>query len=1205
MGLFNNNTALTSPSVSNDEEEENNRNIVKPVRRKSITNSVPVRVNTTTTPVNTQTNTVPVNLNTRSMVGKTPKFDSVILADGPSVPPSYKTDRQFNIQLREQTDTLNEKARNYNYIYGRTTGKSWVDENPVSYYKTINDNIKSGSFGKTLQQADTNTNGVSTAIVGAVFAPLASAFNITPEITADVSESIFTALDKVFGDIGPDDGLFGGNTPEEAAQEFNEMLEALLIGVSSDLDGGTAPGILEALPQGMLVNAITTAAKQKILRQIQFASTAQFKRANGTLKIDPDAQRIQMATREESLKKEVLAKKIADENDNLRRNLLLEFEANITTNKGLTIDSEDYVRVTFEDADGILRLDENAVKEVGRDILNQNITKNTSILDGFNENSLTNPILKPEKLDAIVALSVDLQKKAPDAFDPKKSVIRNIIDLTIDKDIVGDQELIDMLNKYGLSFEDYVLTVAGSASDAGRVLQKFSVIRKKSKTITDKEIDADKKWLEAQEDWYKIARRVENARRGGIVSQIATAARNLQSAGIRAPLDALANVMDTAIWKYQDEIAQSNGFAGTAFNASLPYKAAFQLVSPNNWKNSFRQLNLMLTDPVNSVDIAKLILDRPEYGNKFESMFVRLNEIKGSMGRGEGGFKNKIKKGKVTDAFLSEYEDIVNVLNVPNRWQEHILRSTYFLGDMERIIKREWGVDLVKELENGKLLDFMNDSSEFRPKGARSFNEIIEESTYSALDATYANRPNNFVLKAFVDITTKSVIGTAALPFPNFIAKSMELIASYVPGTALVRRPKNNPMYKVLRQVLSGGKAEGGKLLRSDRRIVANNLVGLATLYGAYEYRQSESAPVSYKEMKLDEDSVVDITPQFPLRQIYWIVEAYDNLKQGTFETWIKSGIAETADTFLGSSIRLGTGNYFVDQVSSFVSDAFSGDTSGGPKGADRLAKTLAGTFGAWVNTLFVPYNQIQELERGFDLRPDTARETRKDPVTGIMPNMKQAFFKEIERTFTTPDAELAKPESERLFGTPIKKQSIISVFSGIKVTTPRDKEGDYLETLGFKDFKITSKDFSASGKRYEISEMKNYLKASVVPQLKIQEDKFKIKYRNILDPKFTEKFYIQTQMRPIAKMLFSTLREGVKTGRINAGGPFNAAMSKFNNMSLDNRKLAIMTYKIKNNTDVIDWNDPKTYEKLTNIIKKSDSALEKIKQRILKNLPN
>ena len=64
-----------------------------------------------------------------------------------------------------------------------------------------------------------------------------------------------------------------------------------------------------------------------------------------------------------------------------------------------------------------------------------------------------------EKLDAIVALSVDLQKKAPDSFDSKKSIIRNIVDLTVDKEIVGNQELIDMLNKYGLSFEDYIQTV--------------------------------------------------------------------------------------------------------------------------------------------------------------------------------------------------------------------------------------------------------------------------------------------------------------------------------------------------------------------------------------------------------------------------------------------------------------------------------------------------------------------------------------------------------------------------------------------------------------------------------------------------------------------------------------------------------------------------------------------------------------------------
>ena len=198
----------------------------------------------------------------------------------------------------------------------------------------------------------------------------------------------------------------------------------------------------------------------------------------------------------------------------------------------------------------------------------------------------------------------------------------------------------------------------------------------------------------------------------------------------------------------------------------------------------------------------------------------------------------------------------------------------------------------------------------------------------------------------------------------------------------------------------------------------------------------------------------------------------------------------------------------------------------------------------------------------------------------------------------------MAKPESLKIENPRTKKQSVISLFSGIKVTTPRGKEGDYLETLGFKPFSITSKDVSASGKRYEISQIRRYLKSAIIPNLKIQEDKFKIKYRNMIDPKFTEKYYIQTQMRPIAKATFEALREGLKKGRLNAGGPFNKALAEFYRNSLDNRKVAIMAYKEINRVDVIDFNNTKVLTELTGIIKSTKSSLEKMKQRILKNLP-
>ena len=63
-----------------------------------------------------------------------------------------------------------------------------------------------------------------------------------------------------------------------------------------------------------------------------------------------------------------------------------------------------------------------------------------------------------------------------------------------------------------------------------------------------------RKLEQGQNAFMKSWRRVENMRRGGMVSMIKTAARNFQSATIRAPMEALENVMDSTL------LAMSNEF---------------------------------------------------------------------------------------------------------------------------------------------------------------------------------------------------------------------------------------------------------------------------------------------------------------------------------------------------------------------------------------------------------------------------------------------------------------------------------------------------------------------------------------------------------------------------------------------------------------------------------------------------------------------
>lgn len=149
--------------------------------------------------------------------------------------------------------------------------------------------------------------------------------------------------------------------------------------------------------------------------------------------------------------------------------------------------------------------------------------------------------------------------------------------------------------------------------------------------------------------------RVENIRRGLLVSQLKTAARNLQSAYIRSPLEALENVMDSTL------LAFSEG--GLAAGARMA-------VSKQNWQDSFRMLKYMYGDSKTAKTYSDFILERPQLANQLDLLYNNINEIQIATGRGSG---------TVSDKVLSFAEDFTMAVNIPNRWQELMVRRGVFL----------------------------------------------------------------------------------------------------------------------------------------------------------------------------------------------------------------------------------------------------------------------------------------------------------------------------------------------------------------------------------------------------------------------------------------------------------------------------------------------------------------------------------------------
>jgi len=950
-------------------------------------------------------------------------------------------------------------------------------------------------------------------------ANLAVAMEATAETTANIGTALTKGLKAVGVDVPFEDRVGG----EKFAGDMGMMLEMIEAAVPG---GSTA-----MRPVRKLFREAKQTAKLKAKGE-----KARAKLLDRKMNINKAKE----ATAEEIATKTARAEQVAAENVDLKNELILGFEEQTGKTISTVVDG---VRVVDDE------LARKAGRETAEDIGFRDTRSQTAKALGISDveaddaaklaglgDTLTAPILKPEKLDGLVAAASDLKTKYPTAFDNDKTVIDNLLDLTINKELIAGDELIDTLNKYNVSFEDYILTVVGSGSEAGKVLNKLSQI-KRARPLNEMQ-DLQRAATQARQGNIRNnIMRLEGIRRGGLVSQLATAARNLQSAGIRSPMDSLGNVMDTALYN----MGEAKGVGGKAA------AGAKSLISKENWKDSFANMKYMFgpESRLDAKDYVDFILDRPELAKQFDLMFNQLNELQQATGRGQA----TTTLGKGVDNVLSELEDGVSVLNSANRWQEYLVRRGAFLGELERLVKREYKIDLIDTLNDGKIKDLLNDSTTVRPKGARSFNELVADATNNALDVTYAKQPDIGVFREATSFITRNGL-TVVMPFPRFMFNSMELMGNYAGGASI-------PLTKKL----MGQIPKGTKLSAKDRQRISRNLVGIGAVGAAYMARTSDDAPADYKEINVGDGAVMDTTPQFPLRQMLYLGEATKRIKDGTFDDFFNA--REFFETFLGTNIRTGVGNSIVDEVVQLAGDS---DLTRDEAAARRVGRAL----GNYLSTWAVPFAQIIDSERALGMRGEEYKDVAKDPTL----EFGSTFEKEIKRPFdargftTSPAEEAALPARERLFQEKSSRVgSALKVGLGLTLRTQDSEEGEYIKRLGLTEFELGSTSKVPSIRRFENAQLRDII-PGIVAAAQAYEESSRDTYKGSpeLQDEMTEQEFVNSRIKPLITTQIKAAKKQLSDGKtVMADAPaYIEAMTAYRRLPSDIRKNAASEFLLR-----------------------------------------
>ncbi len=1033
-----------------------------------------------------------------------PKLEPI---DAPTPTVSDQTESAFNYaETRKMSDFFSED---------QDTMALFTDSETDSTEEFIKENIPESIQWAVKPLADLTNDGLGKLIVGMTFASDSGA-NLGVALTKGLKAA---GVDVPFGD------RLGGEKFAGDAGMLLEMIEAVVPGASGALSP-VRKAYREAA-KGAKAKAAGEKARTKLLDRKMNINKAK------------------EATAEEIATKTARAEQVAAENVDLKNELILGFEEQTGKTISTVVDGVRVVDDELARKAGIETAREIEFKDrktSAGDVITSG--KDVEVADDdtarllFNlqgeSDSIVAPILKPEKLDGLVAAAADFKTKYPDAFDNDKTVIDNLLDLTINKELIAGDELIDTLNKYNVSFEDYILTVVGSGSQAGKVLNKLSQI-KRARPLNEMQ-DLQRAATQARQGNIRNnIMRLEGIRRGGLVSQLATAARNLTSAGIRAPLDTLGNVMDTALYN----AGEAKGLGGKTKALSK------SLVSGENWKNSFAHMKYMFgpESRLDTKEYVDFILDRPELSKQFDLMFNQLNELQAATGRGQA----TTSIGKGVDTVLSELEDGVSVLNSANRWQEYLVRRGSFLGELERLVKREYKIDLIDTLNEGKIKDLLNDSTTVRPKGARSFNELVADATNKALDVTYAKQPEIGVFREATSFITRNGL-TVVMPFPRFMFNSMELMGNYAGGASIPLTKKLMGMYP-----------EGAKLTAKDRQRISRNLVGIGAVGAAYMARSSEDAPADYKEINVGDGTVMDTTPQFPLRQMLYLGEATKRIIRGTFDDWFDG--REFAETFLGTNIRVGVGNSIVDEVVQLAGDS---DLTKDEATARRVGRAL----GNYLSTWMVPFGQIIDSERALGMRGEVNKDTGKDPTLDFYDTLGKETGRPLARFTMSPKEEAALPKRERLFQEESSRVgSALKVGLGLTMRTKDSAEGEYIKRLGLSEFELGSTSKVPSIRRFENSQLRDII-PGIVDAARAYEEQSREEYRNskVLQErnmfgikKITEDEFVNSRIRPLIIQQIKAAKQNLSDGKTVASDApeYIAAMTAYRRLPPEIRKNA------------------------------------------------
>jgi hypothetical protein len=491
---------------------------------------------------------------------------------------------------------------------------------------------------------------------------------------------------------------------------------------------------------------------------------------------------------------------------------------------------------------------------------------------------LTDPILALPTSRRIVAAAEELFTKAGVPRDPTRLLSDQITDL-LAKGALPLPEVQATLARNGLTLTQLANDLfRPGVRDAARRLQSLSALEQRLKGLAQSDPEAQRALGELRaaaadldevakaQDWWV---RVDNLRRGLLVSQLATAVRNFETQVGRLGLDVLQRGLDAGLQQLFRGAARTHPADG------------FEAV-----------LNLFGRGTKERVEA--VLRAFPAEQNR---LFLRFSSDIASSARAGG----VVLSG--ADRAFQRAEQAVELLNTVNRFQEFVVRRAVFQAELAQRLRRR-GQDLAALIEQNRVGTIPA--------------EDVRAAVDKALEMTFATQPTaetfgprfGAFAERFISLVNDPIArrlgSTLLVPFPRFLMNSLKFFYDFSPLGAL--------------RLLSP--RELAALRAGDTQVASRAILGTAMLGAAWQLRNSEWAGERWYEVRVG-DTTLDLRPFNPFAAYLFVADVAKRKLEGRLDTLSTRDIAQGV---LSANLRAGTGLFIIDKILAGVTETGSAE---------------------------------------------------------------------------------------------------------------------------------------------------------------------------------------------------------------------------------------------------------------------------------------